>query len=51
VDGQGHAYAWAVDRDTKRDICAIVGRPLARDEWNTAVGGALKSGDYSPQCP
>jgi WD40 repeat protein len=51
VDGQGHAYTWAVDRDTKRDICAIVGRPLARDEWDAAVGGALTSGDYSPQCP
>ena len=51
VDGQGHAYTWAVDRDPKRDICAIVGRPLARDEWTTAIGGALKPGDYSRQCP
>jgi WD40 repeat protein len=51
VDGQGQAYTWAVDRDTKRDICAIVGRPLAREEWTTAIGGALKPGDYSPQCP
>jgi len=51
VDGQGHAYTWAVDRDPKRDICAIVGRPLARDEWTTAIGGALEAGDYAPQCP
>jgi len=51
VDAQGHAYSWAVDRDPKRDICAIVGRPLARDEWTTAVGGALTPGDYAAQCP
>jgi len=51
VDGDGRAYSWAVDRDTKRDICSIVGRPLARDEWSTAVTGGLPSGDYSPQCP
>ena len=51
VDGQGHAYSWAVDRDPKRDICAIVGRPLARDEWTTAIGGALTPGDYAAQCP
>ena len=51
VDGQGHAYTWAVDRDPKRDICAIVGRPLARDEWTTAIGGALTPGDYSRPVP
>ena len=51
VDGQGHAYTWAVDRDPKRDICAIVGRPLDRDEWTTTIGAALKAGDYAPQCP
>jgi hypothetical protein len=51
IDGEGRAYRWAVDRSTKRDICAIVGRPLAREEWSTAVAGGLRTSDYAPQCP
>jgi hypothetical protein len=51
VDGSGQAFRWAVDRDARRDICAIVGRPLQRDEWDAAADGALAAGDYQPQCP
>jgi hypothetical protein len=51
VDRSGRAFRWAVDRDARKDICAIVGRPLGRDEWDAAAGGALDSGDYDPQCP
>ena len=51
MDRSGRAFRWAVDRDARKDICAIVGRPLGRDEWDAAAGGALDSGDYDPQCP
>jgi hypothetical protein len=50
VDRAGRAFRWPVDRDPRREICAIVGRQLARAEWEAAASGALPDGDYGPQC-
>jgi hypothetical protein len=51
ADGTGRAYRWALTRDPSGEICAIVGRPLGRQEWATAVDGALQRYPYSPTCP
>ncbi len=50
ADGRGAAYRWQLDTDPTRDICAIVGRSLTPDEWETLAGGALGRYDRDEAC-
>jgi hypothetical protein len=50
TDAQGRTYVWSVDRDTRREVCAIVGRPLRTDEWDKAAGGVLGRYDHAAVC-
>ncbi|MGH9135068.1 MAG: WD40 repeat domain-containing protein, partial [Ilumatobacteraceae bacterium] len=50
VDAGGGAFTWSLDTDPTREICAIVGRPLLPDEWETIAAGALASQPYRPVC-
>jgi hypothetical protein len=51
ADAAGHAVRWSLDADPGREICAIVGRPMSRQEWRTVAGGALARYAYAPICP
>jgi hypothetical protein len=50
VDAEGRAFTWSLDADPTAEICAIVGRPLRTDEWESVAGGALRAEPYSSVC-
>ncbi|HEY3486371.1 MAG TPA: WD40 repeat domain-containing protein, partial [Ilumatobacteraceae bacterium] len=50
TDTAGATFRWSLDQDPRREICAIVGRSLTEEEWETASGGAIARYDYSPVC-
>jgi WD40 repeat protein len=50
VDSTGHAFTWSLDTDPTAEICAIVGRSMLSDEWESIADGALGSQPYSPVC-
>ena len=50
VDAEGRAFTWSLETDPTSEICAIVGRPLRPDEWDTIAGGALHTQPYTPAC-
>jgi hypothetical protein len=50
VDSEGRAFTWSLDTDPTAEICAIVGRPMLTDEWESIADGALAAQRYSPVC-
>jgi hypothetical protein len=50
ADSAGRAFAWALDRDPSREICAVVGRAITAEEWSDVAAGALGGHDYRPIC-
>ena len=50
VDSEGRALAWSLVTDPTSEICAIVGRPMGTDEWDSIAGGALGAQPYSAVC-
>lgn len=51
TDSDGRTFGWLLDRDPRREVCAIVGRGLTREEWDRAAGGALRDYEYDEVCP
>ena len=51
ADATGRAFRWELDRDPRRDICAIVGRDLTEAEWETLADGALRPYEHRSVCP
>jgi hypothetical protein len=51
VDAGGRAFRWPIARDPSREVCAIVGRSLTRQEWDAAAAGKLAAGDFRGECP
>ena len=50
ADSEGRAFTWSLDTDPTSEICAIVGRPLRTDEWDSIADGSLDTQTYSPVC-
>ena len=50
VDSEGRAFTWSLDTDPTSEICAIVGRPMGTDEWDSIADGALATEPYSALC-
>jgi WD40 repeat protein len=50
VDAGGRAFTWSLDGDPTAEICAIVGRSLRTDEWESVAGGALRAEPFSSVC-
>ena len=50
VDSAGSAYRWHPAATATDEICAIVGRPLTRDEWDNELDGALAKFTFQPVC-
>jgi WD40 repeat protein len=51
VDGAGRAYRWRLDPDPTREVCAIVGRTIAEQEWDEFADGALQRYAFDDPCP
>jgi hypothetical protein len=51
TDSSGQTYRWRLDADPRREICAIVGRDLTREEWQSVADGALQRYDFRSACP
>ncbi len=51
VDDSGRAYRWRLDPDPTREVCAIVGRSLAEQEWDEFAGGTLQRYRFESPCP
>jgi WD40 repeat protein len=50
ADASGAVYRWRPTENPTQEICRIVGRPLRRDEWDSALGGALQRYEFAPVC-
>jgi hypothetical protein len=50
VDAGGRAFRWSLETNPTSEICAIVGRPLGTDEWDSIADGALAAESYSAVC-
>jgi WD40 repeat protein len=50
TDAGGRTYRWSLERDPRREVCAIVGRSLTRDEWSSIAGGVLDRYEFTPVC-
>lgn len=50
TDATGRTFRWPLDRDPRREVCAIVGRDLSTEEWETALEGTLGRYDRDPIC-
>jgi hypothetical protein len=50
VDSTGRAFIWSLATDPTAEICAIVGRSMLTDEWESIADGALGRQPYSPVC-
>lgn len=50
TDAGGRTFRWPLDRDPRREVCAIVGRDLSTEEWETAADGMLGRYDHDPVC-
>ena len=50
VDSEGRALTWSLVTDPSSEICAIVGRPMGTDEWDSIADGALAAEPYSAIC-
>jgi len=50
ADSLGHRYRWEIERDPTRDVCAMSGRRLTTEEWDSFAGGALDRYDFDDPC-
>jgi hypothetical protein len=50
VDLSGRTVRWLLGTDPRREVCAIVARPLRPDEWKAAAAGALGGEEFAAQC-
>jgi WD40 repeat protein len=50
ADTSGHMFEWAIERDPTREVCAMAGRPVSREEWESFLDGALARYDFDDPC-
>jgi hypothetical protein len=50
TDADGRTFRWPLDRDPRREVCAIVGRDLSTEEWETTADGMLGRYEHDPVC-
>jgi hypothetical protein len=50
TDTTGAVFRWHSATTAADEICAIVARPLRRDEWDSALSGALRRYSFIPVC-
>ena len=49
-DAGGRTYRWSLERDPRREVCAIVGRSLTTEEWSSIAEGVLGRYEFTPVC-
>jgi WD40 repeat protein len=50
ADTAAHMFRWEVERDPTRDVCAIAGRHMMPEEWDSVAGGALQPYAFDDPC-
>ena len=50
ADADGRIFRWSLERDPSREVCAIVGRSLTREEWASIADRVLDRYEFTPVC-